>query len=138
MRLWRRGFGCRCRGHGQQATRGTLQGRPTDGRPCLTSSGFNPAAASHPATGEPLDIANWYYTGKHLDSGGYADGIVDEAADDNRRRPGRYVLFQRIEGVAFEGRAQESSLDKARRLSRALGTKKEFASLQTWQEWLAQ
>ncbi|KAK9803999.1 hypothetical protein WJX72_011631 [[Myrmecia] bisecta] len=34
---------------------------------------------------EPIDILNYYRKNKHLESGHYADGIVDELADDNYR-----------------------------------------------------
>lgn len=40
---------------------------------------------------EPLDIANWYMKENNLEFGHYADGILDELKDDNRKRPGRYT-----------------------------------------------
>ena len=67
---------------------------------------------------EPLDIANWYFRDKHVHFGHYIDGIVNELQDDNRKRPGRYILLQQREHRAFGSAA--SSLDKARAAQGAL------------------
>ena len=72
---------------------------------------------------EPVDIANWYYKNKHIDSGHYADGIVDELKDDNRKRPGRYRFLQQEE-KRVTGKTPASSLGKAHMFKNLLGDRR--------------
>lgn len=69
---------------------------------------------------EPMDIANWYIKEKNVDCGHYADDILDELNDDNKKRPGRYQLLQRQEFRVFG--STKSSLTKAHLLKALLGT----------------
>ena len=65
---------------------------------------------------EPLDIANWYIREKHLHDGHYIDGIPEhDELVDNDKRPGRYILLQRIEKER-SGRTLVSSLSTARQV----------------------
>lgn len=76
---------------------------------------------------EPLDIANWYYKEKNIKYGHYAEGIQDALKDDNKKRPGRYILLQQQEHRVF-GEA-ESSLGKAKFFEELLGRK-------SWKDYL--
>lgn len=79
---------------------------------------------------EPVDIANWYYRNKHLESGHYADGITDELKDDNSKRPGRYLFLAQQEARVWPDRKPASSLGKAHMFRELLGDK-------SWQDWNA-
>lgn len=78
---------------------------------------------SYRALVEPLDIANWYYREKNAQEKGHYVDDIEEGGDelfDNDKRPGRYILLQRIETM-HTGKPHETSLATARKLKGLLG-----------------